>query len=52
MIKEFDTFSVNGKEYEARKIVCDVVVAVMLNAPSIEFGIFTVPELIEVRAFN
>ena len=52
MIKEFDTFNVQGKEYEVRKVICDVVVAIELNVPSIEFGIFTVPELIKVRAFN
>lgn len=52
MIKEFDTFNVQGKEYEVRKVICDVVVALNKSSKKLDFGIFTVPELIEVGAFN
>ena len=52
MIREFDTFNVQDKEYEVRKVVCDVVVALNKSSKKLDFGIFTVPELIRARAFD
>ena len=45
MIKVNDVFTKDGVNYKARVIVCDVVVAVNLDAAGLEFGIFTMPEI-------
>lgn len=44
-IKELDEFKFNGTEYQARVIVCDVVVAVNLDAPGLETEVFTLQEI-------